>query len=311
MVVVKLVARRLIAAVLLLLVLSLLTYALLALSPGGPERALLGDRPATPETIAAIRAQFLLDEPFPVRYWHWLSQALTGDFGTSITVRQPVISMLSERVNVTVTLALLAAVVTLAVGIPAGLAAGIRRGGRLDRSITLVSLVFLSFPPFAIALVLLYGFAIQLRWFPVYGTGDLSHYVLPAIALALGPAAVLTRHTRAAALQVGEQDYITFARARGLSRFGIWESYLLRNSALPVLTIAGLIIAGYLTGAVFVEQAFSLPGLGSLLVQSVTQKDIPVVQALVLLSGVVVIVANLLVDVAYVIVNPQIRQGRA
>lgn len=309
MVILKLAARRLAAAVLLLGVLSVITYALLALAPGGPEKALLGSRPSTPETIAAIRAQFMLDEPFPVRYWNWLSHALSGDFGTSVTARQPVLSMISDRVSVTATLAALAIVITLCVGIPAGLAAGLRRGKRLDKGITFISLIFLSFPSFALGLVLLYGFAVMLGWFPVYGTGDLSHFALPAFALALGPAAVLVRQTRAAALDVGNQDYVTFARARGLDRTRILGKYTLRNAALPVLTVAGLIAAGYLTGAVFVEQTFSLPGLGSLLVQAVNQKDIPVVQALVLFGGAVVIIANLLVDMAYIVVDPRVRHG--
>lgn len=305
----KLAARRLAAAILLLAILSLITYAMLALAPGGPEKALLGDRPATPETVAAIRAQFMLDEPLPVRYWSWVSHALSGDFGTSITARQPVLSMISDRVSTTTTLATFAIVITVLLGVPAGLAAGLNRGKRLDQGITMVSLVFLSFPSFALGLVLLYSFAMALGWFPVYGTGTFSHFVLPALTLALGPAAVLVRQTRAAALDVGGQDYVTFALARGLGRPRVLGRYILRNSALPVLTVAGLIAAGFLTGAVFVEQTFSLPGLGSLLVQAVNQKDIPVVQALVLLGGAVVIIANLLVDLTYLLVDPRIRHG--
>lgn len=309
MVIVKLIVRRLAAAAVLLLILSIITYALLALPEGGPEKALLGDRPPTPEVLAAIRAQYLLDKPFPVRYWHWFTQAITGDFGTSITARQPVMSMIAERLPITATLAGYAVILTLLLGIPAGLLAGMRRGKRTDQNITLVSMLLMSTPSFALALVLLYTFAVALHWFPVYGIGSVEHYILPAIALASGQAAILMRQTRAAALDVAGQDYLTFARARGLSPGRIWGAYSLRNAALPVLTVAGLIAAANLTGAVFVEQTFSLPGLGSLLVTAVNTKDIPLVQALVLLGGFIIIMANLLVDLAYLIVDPRVRGG--
>lgn len=303
------VLRRLGTALLLLAILSLLTFALLLLSPGGPEQALLGDRAPTPETLAAIREQYLLDEPFAVRYAHWVGGALTGDLGTSIAFRQPVVALLGERLPVTATLAGIAILLTVAVGIPAGLAAAARRGRLADQAITLGALTALSFPSYALALVLLYVFAAWLGWFPVYGSGTLAHYVLPAIALALGQIAILIRQTRAAALDVGSKDYITFAQARGLPAARIWLSYWARNAALPILTVAGLLAASNLAGAVFIEQTFSLPGLGSLLVQSVLQKDIPLIQALVLLGGGVVILVNLVVDIAGLAIDPRIRQG--
>ncbi|MER6951003.1 ABC transporter permease [Nonomuraea sp. NPDC000554] len=211
--------------------------------------------------------------------------------------------MIGERLPVTTTLAGFAILLTIAVGIPAGLAAGLLRGGVLDQGVTLGTLVSLAFPPFGIALILLYTFGVWLRWLPLYGSDQVSNYVLPAIALAFGQAAVLIRQTRAAALDIGGQDYLTFARARGLSRLRIWGSYSLRNAAMPVLTVAGLLAATNLSGAVFVERAFSLPGLGSLLIQAVNQKDLP----LVLLGGAVVIMV--LVDLAYLVIDPRVRHG--
>ncbi|MEV4182168.1 ABC transporter permease, partial [Streptosporangium canum] len=232
------VLKRLCAAVLLLGVLSVLTYGLLAAAPGGPEQVLLGGRPSTPETRAAIREQYHLDDPFPVRYARWLGDALQGDFGTSIYSREPVTTVIADRLPVTAGLAGYALVLTVVVGVPAGLAAAMRRGGRLDQGITLTSLIALSIPPFALSILLLYGFAVALGWFPVFGAGDtpmerLVHLTLPAIALAAAQAAIVVRQMRAAALDLAAQDFLTFARARGLSRRRVWVSYALRNAALP------------------------------------------------------------------------------
>lgn len=302
-------ARRVGAAVLLLGVLSVLTYGLLAAAPGSPEQVLLGSKPSTPETRAAIRAEFMLDKPLVVRYGHWLGDAVQGDFGNSVYSREPVSSVIGERFSVTAGLATYAIVLTLVVAIPAGLIAGMRRGSGLDQGISSAALVATSVPSYALGIGLLYGFAVALGWFPMYGSGDLAHLTLPAIALATGQVAYMVRQTRAAALDLANQDYLTFARARGLSRRRIWVSYALRNASLPVLTIGGLLLAANLTGAVFVEQVFSLPGLGSLLIQAVGQKDIPVVQALVLLGGTVVVVTNLLIDLAYLAVDARVRHG--
>ncbi|MEU4547395.1 ABC transporter permease [Nonomuraea dietziae] len=310
------VVKRLCAAVLLLGILSLLTYGLLAAAPGGPEQVLLGGRPSTPETRAAIRVQYHLDDPFPVRYARWLGDALRGDFGTSISSREPVTTVIADRLPVTAGLAGYALVLTVVVGVPAGLAAAMRRGGRLDQGITLTSLVALSIPSFALSILLLYGFAVALGWFPVFGAGDtpmdrLVHLTLPAIALAAAQAAIVVRQMRAAALDLAAQDFLTFARARGLPRWRMWVSYALRNAALPVLTVGGLLLAANLTGSVFVEQAFGLHGLGALLISAVGEKDIPVVQALVLFGGAIVILVNLLIDLAYVAVDPRVRHKAA
>lgn len=307
-------ARRLGAAVVLLWVLSLLSFVLLAAAPGDPERVLLGARPSTPETRAAIRAQFHLDDPLHERYLSWLGGALHGDFGTSVSTREPVTDMVADRLPVTAGLATYAIILTVGVGIPVGLAAAMRRGGGLDQGITLTSLVALAMPPFALSILLLYGFAVTLGWFPVFGAGEtaadqIAHLTLPAVALATGQAAVVVRQMRAAALDLAGQDYLTFARARGLSLPRVWISYALRNTALPVLTVGGLLLAANLTGALFVERAFGLRGLGELIVTAVAQKDIPVVQALVLLGGAVVVAVNLLIDLAYLAVDPRVRHG--
>lgn len=308
------IARRLAAAVLLLGVLSVLSYTLLAAAPGSLEHVLLGPRPSTPEARAAIRAEFHLDDPVPVRYAAWLSDAVRGDFGTSVYTREPVTEIIADRLPVTAGLAGYALILTVGIGVPAGLAAAMRRGSALDQGITLSALVALAVPTFAMSILLLYVFAVTLGWFPVFGAGETAaerivHLTLPAIALATGQAALLIRQMRAAALDLVGQDYLTFARARGLSLPRIWISYALRNTALPVLTVGGLLLAANLTGALFVERAFGLQGLGALLVGAVGQKDIPVVQALVLLGGAVVVGVNLLIDLAYLAVDPRVRHG--
>ncbi|MFI6920461.1 ABC transporter permease [Nonomuraea spiralis] len=309
MAILSFIGKRAAAAGLLLCVLSVLTFALLAAAPGSPEQVLLGNRPSTPETRAAIRAEYLLDEPVAVRYVHWLGKAVEGDFGTSSYSREPVTSVIGQRLPVTAALAVYGMALTLIVAVPAGLIAGLRRGSAVDQGISTAALVATSIPSFVLGLILLYGFAVALGWFPVYGTGGLAHLTLPAIALAAGEAAIIIRQTRAAALDLAGQDYLTFARARGLGRSRIWISYALRNASLPILTVGGLTLAAYLTGAVFVERIFSLPGLGSLLIQAVGQKDVPLVQALVLLGGSIVVAVNLLIDLAYLAVDARVRHG--
>lgn len=307
------VARRLGAAALVLAILSVVSFGLLSMAPGGPERALLGGRPSTPQVRAAIRHEYLLDRPFIHQYGHWLDNVLHGNFGTSVYSHEHVIAIIGDRASTTIWLTAYALAITLLVAVPTGLLAGVRRGSGLDQGITLSALVTYSMPPFALGLLLLYVFAVAAGWFPTFGGGDvdIAHLTLPALALAAGQAALVVRQTRAAALDVGGQDYMTFARARGLARRRIWGAYALRNASLPVLTVTGLLVVASVTGAIFVEQVFSLPGLGALLVDSVAKKDIPMVQALVLLEGAVVVITNMLVDLAYLIVDPRIRHGKA
>ncbi|WP_283133949.1 ABC transporter permease [Rhizohabitans arisaemae] len=308
--------RRLGAMVLLLLVLSFLCFALLGLSPGSPEQLLLGTRPATPELLATLRAENHLDEPFLMRYWYWIEGVLHLDLGKSVQTQQNVLDMIVERLPITATLALYSTLIALVVAIPAGLISGSRRSGGTDRAVTFAALVSISAPPFALGLLLLYGFAVLLGWFPVYGAGEtfiemVYHLTLPSLTLAAGSAAVIVRQLRATVIDVIGKDFMTFARARGLSPIRIQVVYLLRNSSLPMLTMSGLLLSGSLAGAVVVEQAFGLAGVGNLLVKAVGQLDIPVVQALALLTGAAVILINLLVDLAYLAIDPRLRHPRS
>jgi peptide/nickel transport system permease protein len=305
-------AQRLLVAAVLLVVISFLVFALLAISPGSVETTLLGVRPATPETLEAIRSEHHLDEPFLVQYWYWASDAATFDLGRSITSGDTVTHLVQERLPVSLALASYTLLLVLVVGVPLGLLAGIRHGTLLDRTVTTLTVVGMSAPAFAVGLLLLYLFGVELGWFPVFGAGDgfldrVHHLTLPATALALALGALVVRQARAAALDVMSEDYITFARARGLGRSRLVVSYVLRNVSLPIITSAGFILILALSGAVLVETVFSLPGIGSLIVESVTTKDVPVVQGVALMLAFYVIVINLLIDVSVMVIDPRTR----
>lgn len=306
--------RKLGQTVALLLVVSVLVFALLYLAPGSVERTLLQGQPATPETLAAIREQFHLNDPFIAQYWRWVTGAITGDFGSSIVERQPVTTVIGGRLEISATLALMAIMLVLITAIPLGMVAGLRQGKAADALISGMSVVFLAAPVYATATILLYIFGIALGIFPVFGAGNgfadrLWHLLLPAITLAIAQFAVVARQMRASVLGVESADYVTFARARGLSRIRVLSAYTFRNSMLPVLTVTGLLLAGSLGGVVFIENIFSIPGLGSLLVESIQSKDMPVVQAIAILLAAIVFVFNFIVDILYAVVDPRIRMA--
>lgn len=306
--------RRIAAILLILVVLSLLVFGLLALMPGDPAITLLGPQQATPDALAKVRDRYGLDDPFLVQYGRWLSGAVRGDFGESIYSGDPVTTLIADRVGVTARLAVYALVLTVLVAVPLGLAAGTRPGSRTDRAATAVSLVTLSAPTFAVGFLLIYVFAVTLDWFPSFGAGDgffdtLWHMTLPAVTLAAGQTAVLLRQTRAATMDVAERDFVTFARARAISPGRIRQRYVLRNASLPVLTSAGLLLAYGLTGAVLVENVFALQGLGTLLVRSVAQLDLPVVQGLAMFTALLVLLTNLVVDLLYFALDPRLRRA--
>ena len=307
-------ARRLAVMAAILAIVSFLVFSLLALTPGDSAALLLGPQKATPELIARIRAEFGLDEPFLVQYRDWVVAALRGDFGRSIRSGQPVTTMISERVGVTVWLAGYAFVLTMLIAIPFGLIAGMRKGRLADRLATASSLIGLSAPTFAVGYLLMYLFSVLLDWFPAFGFGDgfldtLWHMTLPAVTLAVSQIAILLRQTRAAAMSIVDRDYITFARARAVPSRRIWQRYVLHNASLPVLTSAGLLLAYSLTGAVLVENVFALQGLGSLLVTAVAQLDLPVVQTLTMFTALLVLATNLVVDVMYFVFDPRLRRA--
>lgn len=304
--------RRFAILAALLLIVSFLVFTLQYISPGSVIDVLLGPLPRTPETIRALRAQYHLDQPFFVQYWLWLKGAVQLHFGTSVQASLPVSDELRARVPVTLFLGLYASALAAMVGVGLGVVSAFRRGSFVDRAINATTIVGLSTPGYVGGVLLLYLFAVVLRWFPTFGKGggffdELWHLTLPASALAISVTAYLVKHTRAAVLNVLDQDYVVFARARGLRRRRVLFAYVFRNALIPIVTVGGILVAFMLAGTVFVEQVFNVPGVGSLLVEAATNKDMPPLQGVALLIAFVIMTANLLVDIAYAAIDPRIR----
>lgn len=310
------VARRLVALLLLLVVISVAVFALLDAAPGSTEQILLGTRPASPEAVASVREQFHLDDPFLARYARWAADAVRFDFGRSITTNRPVLDTIRQRLGVTLRLGGLAFILTLLIGIPLGVLAAMNRDSPLDRLVVGLGVIGVTAPAFATGILLLYVFAVRLEWFPVFGQGSgffgtLRHLALPAFALALTAVALVLKLTRTAVADALERDYVAFARARGISGTRIVTAYALRNALVPIVTSAGLVLAYLLGGAVLVEVTFALPGLGSLLIDSVSGKDMPVVQGVALTVATTVVLINLATDLMYLVIDPRIGMERA
>lgn len=306
---------RLLATVALLLAVSFIVFTLLQLTPGDPARNLLGPRASSPDALAEIRDQYNLNEPFFRQYLLWLGGVVQGDFGESIRSDEPVTALLANRVLLTMQLAAFAFVLTLLVAVPLGIAAAWRAGGAIDRGVTTGAIVGVGAPSYAVGLLLLYVFGVKLDVFPIYGSGDgglerLWHLSLPAITLAIGVGALVFKLTRTAVLAELDQDYVAFAQSRGLSRHQI-RSMVLRNAMLPIVTSLGLVFAFLFGGTILVEVTFALQGIGSLLAGSVTFKDIPVVQAITLLTAAVIALTALAVDLFSFAADPRVRRRAA
>lgn len=311
----RLLAVRVLGTVGVLLALSIVIFSLMYLAPGDIVKNLLGNRPVTPEAIAAVREQYHLDDPLPVQYLRWLGGFLTGDLGTSIRLQTSVADAIGSRLGLTLLLCGLAFACALVVAVPLGVRSAVAPGGVVDRIANVFAIVGLSAPTFAVGLLLLYAFAYYLPVFPVYGAGDggvdtLRHLVLPAVTLALGLGAIVLKLTRTAMLRELASDYVTSARARGLSEPTV-RRVALRNAAIPIVTGASLVLTFLVGGTVLAETTYALPGIGLLLQDSVLFKDIAVVQSLTLMVAIVIAVIALLADLAYLALDPRLRTARA
>ena len=306
---------RLVALALSLVVASLVIFVMIELVPGDPASFMLGLN-AAPDTVAALRAELGLGGSPVERYLRWVGGMLQGDFGTSYTYRAPVAELVTARLAVSLPLALMALLLSTLIAIPVGLYAASRRGRQGDWSVMGLTQLGIAIPNFWFAMILVVIFAINLRWFsaggfPGWDQGiwpSLKALTLPAVALALPQASILARVMRSSVLEVLGQDYIHTARAKGLSRRRTLTDHALRNALIQVLTIIGLQFSFLIAGAIIIENVFFLPGLGRLVFQGITQRDLIVVESVVMLLVFAVILVNFLVDIAYGLADPRLRR---
>jgi len=306
--------KRLVSLIVSLAVASLVIFFVIEVAPGDPAQFMLGMN-AQPDTLAALRAELGLDVPKWERYLNWVGGMLTGDFGTSYTYRTPVADMVADRLWVSLPLAVYALTLSTLIAFPAGIYAAARRGRAGDVAVMGATQLGVAIPNFWFAMMLVLVFAINLRWFSAGGfagwdkgfwTG-LHSLTLPAVALALPQAAILARVMRSSLLDILGEDFMRTARAKGLSRRQALWRHGVRNALIPVLTIIGLQFAFLMAGAIIIEQVFYLPGLGRLIFQSISARDLIVVESVVMLLVFAVIVVNFLVDLAYAAVDPRLR----
>jgi peptide/nickel transport system permease protein len=299
-----------------LAVASVVIFLVVEVAPGDPASYMLGIN-AREDTVAALRAELGLDAPKIERYLNWVGGMVTGDFGTSYTYRTPVSEMIADRLWVSLPLALYALLLSTLIAFPAGILAAARRGKAADVSVMAATQVGVAIPNFWFAMLLVLVFAINLRWFSAGGFpgwedpgAAIKSMTLPAIALALPQAAILARVMRSALIDILGEDFIRTARAKGNSRRQALWRHGLRNALIPVLTIIGLQFSFLLAGAIIIEQVFFLPGLGRLIFQAITQRDLIVVESVVMLLVFAVVMVNFAVDLAYAAVDPRLRSRR-
>ncbi len=308
------VIRRIGVFVLSVFVASVLVFVVMAILPGDPAVVMLGTQ-ATPESVAVLRTELGLDRPLVAQYTDWLAGALTGDFGTSVFTGQEIAPQILDRLEITVPLAIMAMTLTILIAFPLGVFAAARHRKAADTVVSTISQVGLAVPAFWAGLVLVSIFAVGYQLFPANGfpgwdvsvSESLRSLVLPAVSLSIVQGAIITRYVRSAVLETLRQDYIRTARSKGLTRGSALWRHGLRNAAIPVLTILGLQFAALLAGTVVIESVFVLPGLGSMLLQAITRRDLLLVQGGAFTIAVLILTVNLLVDLTYRLIDPRVR----
>lgn len=310
----RLVGRHLLGLAVTVWVSTIVIFVALAIAPGSPIAFLSGGRTLSPQEKVDLNAYYHLNDPLWQRYWEWLKALLHGNLGTSIVFHEPVSTVLVPRLETTLFLVVYAGLLIIVVGVGLGIVAA-KSSPRIDGAITALTTVGLATPAFVAAVGLTLIFAVHLGWFPVFGSGSgfgdrLVHLTLPAVALALGGVALIARITRTAVRAELASEHVETARSRGLSEARVLRRHAVRNALIPVTTASGLTIGALLAGTVVVETAFGVNGGGSLLVQSVQDKDFPVVQACCLLLVVAFAVINSTVDLLYSLIDPRIRRAQ-
>jgi len=306
--------RRVLAAIPVIGVVALFVFLLLRLTPGDPAAILAGDN-ATPEQLERIRVSLGLNQPIYIQFFTWIDKLLHGDLGVSLISNVPVLKMIGQRIEPSISIALSTIILSILIAVPLGVVAAWKHGTWIDRFVMGLSVLGFSVPVFVIGYVLIQIFAIDLRWLPVQGFRSitagfgpfLERLVLPTLTLSFIYVALIARMTRAAMLDVLGEDYIRTARAKGIGEIAVLLRHGLRNAAVPVITVIGSGFALLISGVVVTESVFNLPGIGRLTVDAVLARDYPVIQAMILLTSLLYVTVNLLIDVAYTLLDPRIR----
>ncbi|WP_024507157.1 ABC transporter permease [Bradyrhizobium sp. ARR65] len=306
--------RRVLAAIPVMGVVALFVFLLLRLTPGDPAAVLAGDN-ATPAQLERIRASLGLNEPLYIQFFTWINKLLHGDLGVSLISNVPVLKMIGQRVEPSISIALTTIILAVLIAVPLGVIAAWKHGTWIDRFVMGLSVLGFSVPVFVIGYVLIQLFAIDLRWLPVQGFKSISagfgpfveRIALPTLTLSFIYIALIARMTRAAMLDVMGEDFIRTARAKGVGERAVLLRHGLRNAAVPVITVIGSGFALLISGVVVTESVFNLPGIGRLTVDAVLARDYPVIQAMILLTSLIYVAVNLLIDVAYTLLDPRIR----
>jgi peptide/nickel transport system permease protein len=306
--------RRIGSTFVVMTIVGVLVFLLLHLAPGDPAAIVAGDN-ATNAQIDAIRARLGLDDPLPVQFGRWAGGVLRGDLGVSIFTGDPVLDLVRQRLEPTLSLALATITLAVVLAIFAGVVAAANAGGWIDRSVMALSVVSFSVPVFVVGYVLIYVFSIQLKWTPVQGYMPLSegigpwarHLVLPSIALGTAYVALIARITRTAMLDVLSEDYIRTARAKGVAEAPLLVRHALKNAGVPIVTIIGIGVALLIGGVVITETVFNIPGMGRLVVDAIAKRDYPIIQGVILIFSGVYVMVNLAVDLIYTLLDPRIR----
>jgi peptide/nickel transport system permease protein len=308
------IAKRLLAVIPVMAVVAVVIFSLLRLITGDPAAIIAGDN-ATSQDVAAIRGKLGLDRPIPEQFTIWVSRMARGDLGESFFFKKQVADLIAERLEPTLALATSTLILTIVLAVPLGVMAAVRRGTWVDRGLMGFSVMGFSVPTFVIGYVLIYLFAIQLGWLPVQGYqrlrdgfgGFALRLILPSFTLATVYVALIARITRASVLEVMGSDHVRTARAKGLGELSVIARHVVRNAAVPIITVIGLGVALLIGGVVVTESVYAIPGLGRLTVDAVLARDYPTVQAVILLFSLTYVLINLLVDLSYVLLDPRIR----
>lgn len=311
----KYIVKRLLALIPTLIVVSVVVFSIIHMTPGDPAAMILGDK-ADAADIEALREAMGLNDPIPVQYMNWVAGVFRGDLGQSVFIDKPMTEILKEYMGPTFSLTVYAMLLSTIIAIPLGVLAAKYRGTLADQGISFLSMVGISMPSFLLGLLLILGFAVKLRWFPVAGyksiedAGFLKHMeylTLPALALGFMEAALIIRLTRSSVLEVLASDYVKMAKAKGVPEFSLIMKHAFKNALIPILTVLGQTFMALLAGAAVVESVFNIPGIGRLTVNSVARRDYEVIQAVVLMVSLINVVMCLAVDLLYGLVDPRVR----